>query len=327
MRSRHAEPPQLPGSPLEKQDRMNGLVDTINRLRRERKAVILAHTYQTADIQEIADFVGDSYGLSRKAAEVTDAEVIVFCGVQFMAETAAILNPGRKVIMPDVHAGCPMADMITADQLRAFKAEHPGAPVVCYVNSTAEVKAESTVCCTSSNAVKVVKSLGDVPEILFVPDQYLGMFVEKQIGKKMVLWKGFCPTHAMIRAETVVRMKTENPDAKVMVHPETRPEVQDLADFILSTGQMVDLVKKTDIRKFIVGTEDGILHTLRKTAPHIEFVHLSPFLRCPNMKKTTLEKVAHSLETLETVITVPDAVAARAKLAIDAMLRIAAGGG
>ena len=302
------------------------LVATIQRLRRERRAVILAHTYQTGDIQDVADFVGDSYGLSKKAAEVRDAEVIVFCGVQFMAETAAVLNPGRAVIMPDPEAGCPMADMITADQLRAFKAEHPGAPVVCYVNSTAEVKAESTVCCTSSNAVKVVRSLGDVPEILFVPDMYLGMFVEKQIGRKMVLWKGFCPTHAMIRAETVQRLRQENPDAKVMVHPETRPEVQELADFVLSTGQMIELAKKTDIRKFVVGTEDGILHALRLTAPAIEFVHLSPFLRCPNMKKTTLAEIARSLETLETRITVPEAVAGGARRSIQAMLDIAAGG-
>lgn len=305
---------------------MEELVAKINRLRRERKAVILAHTYQTGDIQEIADYVGDSYGLSVKAAEVTDAELIVFCGVQFMAETAAILNPSRKVIMPDAGAGCPMADMITAEQLRAFKAKHPGAPVVCYVNSTAEVKAESDICCTSSNAVKVVQSLGDAPEILFVPDQFLGKFVERQIGRSLVLWPGFCPTHNMLRAETVLRVKAENPGAKLMVHPETRPEIQELADFVLSTGQMVDLVKKTDIQKFIVGTEDGIMHTLRKTAPGIEFVLLSPFLRCPNMKKTTLEKVAHALETEETVITVDPSVAAKAKTAIDAMLRIAAQG-
>ncbi|MFA4945527.1 MAG: quinolinate synthase NadA [Lentisphaeria bacterium] len=306
---------------------MEELVAKINRLRRERKAVILAHTYQTGDIQDIADYVGDSYGLSVKASQVRDAEAIIFCGVQFMAETAAILNPGRKVIMPDPSAGCPMADMITAEQLRAFKAAHPGAPVVCYVNSTAEVKAESDICCTSANAAKIVRSLGEVPDILFIPDQFLGKFVEKQLGRNLTLWPGFCPTHNMIRAETVLRMKAEHPDAKLMVHPETRPEVQELADFILSTGQMAEMVKTTPHRKFIVGTEDGILHTLRKAAPRIEFVLLSPFLRCPNMKKTTLAKVARSLETLETVIQVPEAVAAKAKRAIDAMLRIAATGG
>ncbi len=306
---------------------MNELVEKINRLRRERRAIILAHTYQTGDIQDVADFVGDSYGLSKKAAEVKDADIIVFCGVRFMAETAAVLNPGRTVIMPDEDAGCPMADMITGDQLRKFKAEHPGAPVVCYVNSTAEVKAESTVCCTSSNAVKVVQSLGDVPEILFVPDKYLGSFVERKLGRKLVLWNGFCPTHAMIRTETVLRVKAEHPQAKVMVHPECVPEVQDLADFVLSTGQMCDLVKTTEIREFIIGTEDGIMHTLRRTAPHIAFHHLSPFLRCPNMKKTTLAKIAHALETLETKITVPAGIAEASRRSIQAMLDIAGKGG
>ena len=306
---------------------MNELGEKINRLRKERRAVILAHTYQTGDVQDIADFVGDSYGLSKKAAEVRDADVIVFCGVRFMAETAAVLNPGRTVIMPDEGAGCPMADMITGEQLRKFKAEHPGAPVVCYVNSTAEVKAESTVCCTSSNAVKIVQSLGDAPEILFVPDKYLGRFVERKLGRKLVLWNGFCPTHAMIRAETVQRVKAEHPQAKVMVHPECVPEVQDLADFVISTGQMCDLVKTTDIREFIVGTEDGIMHTLCKLAPHITFHHLSPFLRCPNMKKTTLAKIAASLETLETRISVPAGIAEASRRSIQAMLDIAGQGG
>ena len=306
---------------------MTELVEKINRLRQERRAVILAHTYQTADVQDIADFVGDSYGLSKKAAEVRDAEVIVFCGVRFMAETAAVLNPGRTVIMPDEGAGCPMADMITGEQLRQFKAAHPGAPVVCYVNSTAEVKAESTICCTSSNAVKVVQSLGDVPEILFVPDKYLGTFVERKLGRKLVLWNGFCPTHAMIRRETVLRMQQEHPQARLMVHPECVPEVQDLADFVISTGQMCDLVKTTDIREFIVGTEDGIMHTLRKLAPHITFHHLSPFLRCPNMKKTTLAKIAGALETLETKITVPAGIAEASRRSIQAMLDIAGQGG
>jgi len=295
--------------------------ERINRLRRERNAVILSHTYQPPEIQETADFVGDSYGLSKEAAQ-TRAEVIVFCGVQFMAETAAVLNPTRTVVMPDPTAGCPMADMITAAQLREFKARHPGAPVVCYVNSTAEVKAESTICCTSSNAVKIVASLGNVPEILFVPDQYLGKFVEKGLGRKLVLWEGFCPTHTMVRAETVRRVKAEHPDAKLMVHPECVPEVQELADYVLSTGQMCELVKNTGIRKFIVGTEEGILYALRKIAPDITFVHLSPFMRCLNMKKTTPDKVARALETLETRITVPPAIAVRARHAIEAMIAV-----
>lgn len=298
------------------------LVEAIDRRRRERRAVILSHTYQPAEIQDVADFVGDSYGLSLQASRCT-AEMIVFCGVQFMAETAAVLNPGRDVVMPDASAGCPMADMITAEQLRELKSQHPGAPVVCYVNSTAEVKAESTICCTSSNAVRVVASLGNVPEILFVPDKFLGRFVERQLNRKLILYDGFCPTHAMLRAETVQRLRREHPDAKVMVHPECVPEVQDAADYVLSTGEMCALVKKTAQGKFIVGTEEGILHTLRKTAPHLTFVHLSPFLRCPNMKKTTLDKVLRALETGETRITVPEAVAAGARRAIEAMLQVA----
>lgn len=303
-------------------DTPQDIITAINRLRQERRAVILAHTYQPAEVQDIADYVGDSYGLSVQAAAIKDADLIVFCGVQFMAETAAILNPTRKVIMPDPSAGCPMADMITADKLRAFKAKHPGAPVVCYVNSTAEVKAESDICCTSANAVKIVKSLGDVPEILFVPDQFLGKFVENQLGRKLVLWEGFCPTHYTLGPETITRMKAEYPDAKVMVHPETRPDTQAAADYILSTGQMVDLVKDTNIKRFLVGTEEGIIHTLRKTAPHCEFIAISQFLRCPNMKKTTLPKILNALETGETVISVDPVIAAKAKKAIDAMLDI-----
>lgn len=299
------------------------LLADIEHLRRERRAVILAHTYQPPEIQDLADFVDDSYGLSVKASQVADADIIVFCGVQFMAETAAILNPGRQVLMPDPEAGCPMADMITAEQLRQFKAEHPGALTVCYVNSTAEVKAESDICCTSSNAVKIVRSLGDA-EVLFVPDQHLGRFVEKQLGRRLVLWDGFCPVHYALGPETIRKMKQRHPDAKVMVHPETRPETQDAADFILSTGQMLDLAKTTSHRKFLVGTEEGILHTLRKVAPHIEFIHASEFLRCPTMKKTTLINVKACLETGQTRITVPVEVAAKAKIAIDKMLQVSA---
>jgi len=300
--------------------------EQIRGLCRERNAVILAHTYQPGEIQDLADFVGDSYGLSRKAAGV-EAAVIVFCGVRFMAETAAVLNPERTVLLPAADAGCPMADMITADQLRELKAKHPGAPVVCYVNSTAEVKAESTICCTSSNAVKVVQSLGDQAEILFVPDQYLGKFVERQIRRPLVLWEGFCPTHAMVRQETIQRVRREHPDAEVMVHPECLPEVQDLADHVLSTGQMCELVRTTACRKFLVGTEVGILHTLKKRAPHIEFIHVSPFLRCPNMKKITLDKILRSLQTLEPRVTVAPEIAAGARQAIERMLAVASRGG
>ena len=301
---------------------MKDLLKDINRLRKERKAVILAHTYQPAEIQELADFVGDSYGLSVKASQLDDADVIVFCGVSFMAETAAILNPNKTVLMPEPSAGCPMADTITAEQLRAFKAEHPGAPVVCYVNSTAEVKAESDICCTSSNALKVVKSLGDVPEILFVPDQYLGHFVEKQLGRKLICWNGGCPIHHRLTADIVRTMKAKHPGYKLMVHPETTPDVQAEADYILATGPMIELARTSDEQKYLVGTEEGILHALKGAAPQKDYVHVSPLLVCEDMKKTTLEKVKRSLETLETVVKVPEEIAAKARKSIEAMLKL-----
>ena len=248
--------------------------------------------------------------------------MIVFCGVSFMAETAAILNPDKTVLMPEPSAGCPMADTITADQLRAFKAKHPGAPVVCYVNSTAEVKAESDICCTSSNALKVVKSLGDVPEILFVPDQYLGHFVEQQLGRKLVCWNGGCPVHHHLTAKILQDMKAKYPGYKVMVHPETTPEAQAEADHILATGPMIELVRNSDDQKYLVGTEEGILHALKGAAPQKSYVHVSPLLVCEDMKKTTLEKVKRSLETMETVVKVPDDIAAKARKSIEAMLKL-----
>ena len=303
-------------------DSRQKLVSEINELRRRRKAVILAHTYQNPEIQEIADYVGDSYGLSVKAGQISDAEVIVFCGVLFMAETAAILNPSKTVVMPDATAGCAMADMITGEQLREFKRQHPGAPVVCYVNSTAEVKAESDICCTSSNAVKVVKSLGNVPEILFVPDQYLGHHVERQLGRKLTCWNGGCPVHFALRPEKLAEMKAAYPGYEVMVHPETIPETQALADHVLSTGAMIELVKTSPAKKWLVGTEVGIMHALKKATPEKEFVHVWSGLVCHSMKQTTLENLKRSLETLETRITVPEPVASRARKAIEAMLAV-----
>ena len=289
-------------------------------LKKEKDAVILSHTYQPPEIQDIADFVGDSYGLSKKATEL-DAQVIVFCGVRFMAETAAVLNPQRTVLLPDMNAGCPMADMITADDLRDMKQQHPGAPVVCYVNSSVEVKAESTVCCTSSNAARIVGSLNKDSEIIFVPDQYLGRFVERRTGKKLILWDGYCPTHAMIRASTVKNMKELHPSAEVMVHPECPPEVQDEADHVLSTGQMCELVNTTSCKEFVVGTEEGIIHTLKKQAPHIDFVPLSPLLVCQNMKRMTLSKIVSSLEDMSPKISIPEDVAESARQSIEAMLK------
>lgn len=294
----------------------------IQALKAERKAVILAHTYQSAEIQELADYVGDSYGLSVKASSLADADLIVFCGVRFMAETAAILNPGKTVVMPDAGAGCAMAAMIDAEQLRRFKAKHPGAPVVCYVNSTAEVKAESTICCTSSNAEKIVRSLGDVPEILFVPDQYLGHFVERRLGRRLVLWDGCCPIHRGLAPELISEARAQHPEAKVMVHPETRPEVQAAADYVLSTGQMLDLVKTLPPAEYIVGTECGILHALRKASPGSKFYELSRPLVCGDMKKTTPEKVLGVLESCSPRITVSEDIAVRARKSIEAMLAV-----
>lgn len=303
---------------------MTDLRDQIRKLSQEREAVILSHTYQPPEIQEIADYVGDSYGLSLQASK-SKAEMIIFCGVRFMAETAAILSPRRPVILPEEAAGCPMAEMITAEQLRRLKAEHPEAAVVCYVNTTAEVKAESTVCCTSSNAVKVVKSLPAGQPVIFVPDRYLGRFVEKQVDRTLIIWEGYCPTHAVLEAETVAEMRNEYPDAEVMVHPESKPEVQDAADHILSTGQMCELVKTTTCRRFLVGTEEGIIYTLNKIAPAIEFIPISPLLVCPNMKKISLEKIRNSLESGEPRVTVPEDVAGRARNSLEKMLELTEG--
>lgn len=300
---------------------MKEIIERINRLRSEKNAVILAHTYQSPEIQQVADFVGDSYGLSVKASQIKGAELIVFCGVKFMAETAAILNPGKKVIMPDASAGCPMADMITAEQLVAFKAKHPGAPVVCYVNSTAEVKAESTICCTSSNAVKIVKSLGDVPEILFVPDQFLGKFVEKQLGRKLVLWDGYCPVHHELDGEAIQEARRMRPGAKVMVHPETQPIAQDNADYIMATGPMIELVKNRP-GDYIVGTERGIIFSLQQASPQSAFLPVEPPLICGDMKKTTLKNILSALETENTQVTVNPDVAKKALRSIEAMLAV-----
>ena len=294
------------------------LAERILKLKQERNAVFLVHNYQLGEVQDIADFVGDSLGLSQNAAK-TKADVIVFCGVHFMAETAAILCPDMTVLLPDPHAGCPMADMITAEQLRRKKKELPNASVVCYVNSTAEVKAESDICCTSANAVKVVESL-EAQEILFVPDQYLGHYVSTKTNKKMILWPGFCPTHARIRDQDIIRLKQEYPQAKVVVHPECRPEVIALADEVASTGGMIRYAQREDVSEMIVGTELGIIHRLKKEHPGKKFIPVSEQAVCPNMKLITLEKVLWSLEEMAPEVKVPEAIRLRAKAAVDKML-------
>jgi quinolinate synthase len=292
----------------------------IMKLRKEKNAIILAHNYQRAEVKDIADQLGDSLELSRQAAETT-AEVIVFCGVYFMAETAAIFNPDRMVLLPDAKAGCPMADMITAEQLRERKKELPGATVVTYINSTADVKAESDYCCTSANGVKVVQSI-DSEEILFVPDQYLGQYISTQTGKKMALWPGYCPTHARIQPEDIIRLKKGYPQARVVVHPECRPEVIALADEVLSTSGMCRYARQEDFSEMIVGTEVGLLDRLRKENPGKKFIPVSEKAICPNMKLITLEKVLKSLETMAPQVKVPEAIRIRAKAAVDRMLAI-----
>jgi len=289
-------------------------------LKKDRNAVILAHNYQIGDVQDIADLVGDSLELSQKAAK-TDADVIVFCGVHFMAETASILSPERTVLLPDAGAGCPMADMITAEQLMEKKKELPGATVVTYINSTAEVKAESDYCCTSANGVKVVAQINN-EEILFVPDQYLGDFIAKKTGKEMTLWPGYCPTHVRILPEDITKRKHEHPDAKVVVHPECRPDVIALADEVLSTSGIIRYAGREDVSELIVGTEVEILHRLRKENPGKKFIPASEKAICPNMKLITLDKVLKSLETMTPEVKVPEEIRIKAKAAVDRMLAI-----
>ncbi|RLC96684.1 MAG: quinolinate synthase [Chloroflexi bacterium] len=294
------------------------LVERITALKARRKAIILAHNYQLGEIQDIADFVGDSLELSQRAAD-SQAEVIIFCGVHFMAETAAILCPDKVVLLSHVHAGCPMADMVTAEALRQKKAEHPGATVVCYVNSSAEVKAESDVCCTSANALDLVRGL-DSTEILFVPDKYLGHYVAAQTGKQMVLWPGYCPTHTRIQATDIARLKSQHPQAEVMVHPECRPDVIELADFVLSTGGMCRHARATAAREIIVGTEIGLVYRLRKENPEKVFIPISEQAICPTMKLTRLENVLWCLEEMSPRVEVPQETRLRAKAAVDKML-------
>jgi quinolinate synthase len=292
----------------------------IRDLKRRKNAVILAHNYQLPEVQDAADFVGDSLELSRKAA-VLEARLIVFCGVHFMAETAAVLSPEKTVLLPDQGAGCPMADMITARELRAWKEQYPGRKVVCYVNTSAEVKAESDICCTSSNAVGVVNSLG-VDEVLFVPDKNLAAYVARETGKRIIAWDGYCYVHHRFQAGDVRAARRAHPEAEVWVHPECPLEVIDLADRTLSTGKMVTAARATSCREVVLGTEKGIIHRLKKENPSVRFFPLREAALCVHMKMTTLDKVLAALENEVHRITVPPAVAERARGAIEAMLKI-----
>lgn len=297
------------------------MIFEIQKLKKDRNAVILAHNYTLGEIQEVADYTGDSLELARRAIEV-DADVIVFCGVYFMAETAKILNPSKTVLIPVASAGCPMADMITGAQLRELKAAHPGAVAVCYVNSTAEVKAECDICVTSGNAEKVMSTIGRDKEILFVPDRHLGSHISSKEGREYVLWQGHCPIHNALSPETVLEIRAKYPKAPLLVHPECPKAVRDLADECLSTGGMCAYALKSDADTILVGTEVGILHRLRKENPMKTFIPVSTDLVCADMKKITLENLYESLKDIKTKVEVPLEISERARRAIEAMLAV-----
>lgn len=293
----------------------------VRALAAERNAVIFAHNYQRAEVQDVADVVGDSLELARRAA-ASDADVIVLAGVRFMAETASILAPGKTVLLPRADAGCPMADMITAPQLAAWKAENPGVPVVMYVNSSAEVKALTDVCCTSANAVEVVRSLG-APRVLFGPDRNLGRWVAAQLGDvEVTVWDGCCPIHDQVTLEAVQAARAEHPAAKVIAHPECRPEVSAAADAVLSTSQMLRYAAGDQADEFIVVTESGLLHGLGKAAPGKRFYNVAPAMLCPNMKLTRLDHVRDVLSDLSNRVQVPDEIAVAARSSLQRMTEI-----
>jgi len=296
------------------------LQQSIRDLLRKRNAVLLAHNYMRDEVQEIADITGDSLGLSQEAAR-TEADVIVFCGVHFMAESAAILSPQKTVLLPRLDAGCPMADMITAEDLQQFKRQRPGVPVVTYVNSSAAVKACSDICCTSANALKVVNSLTE-DEIIFTPDRNLGQYVARFSSKKFHFWDGYCPTHERLKPEAVRALQQSHPDALFICHPECNPAVVALADHVCSTSGMYDYCRNSSAGKFIIGTEAGILYRLKQESPDKEFILASPALICPNMKLTSLEDILMALQTLQPVVKVAEEIRIPAKKALDRMLAI-----
>ncbi|MBI5206811.1 MAG: quinolinate synthase NadA [Candidatus Firestonebacteria bacterium] len=288
-------------------------------LKNKLNAVLIAHNYQREEIQQIADHLGDSLALSRAAAG-TQADIIVFCGVHFMAETANILSPHKTVLLPEKDAGCPLADMLSLEQLLDLKVKHPKAKVVCYINSPASIKAESDICCTSSNAVSVIKSLPKDEEIIFVPDMNLGQYVSKVTGRKLILWNGYCPTHHRITLEDVNNIKKIHPEAPVFSHPECTPEILEISDKILSTGGMLTAAAESKEKNIIIVTEIGMLYRLRRDNPDKNFFIASKKLICPNMKLTTLESILESLEKMQYIISVPEEIRIKAQKAINRML-------
>ncbi|MBI5213842.1 MAG: quinolinate synthase [Nitrospirae bacterium] len=319
-------------------------IEDILRLKQEKNAVILSHNYQRDEVQDIADFIGDSLELSRTAAGL-DCDVIVFCGVHFMAESASILSPDKTVLLPELDAGCPMADMIQVSSprtvwktfpgyevqptfvfpheftLRDIKAKYPGVPVVAYVNTTADVKAESDICCTSANVVKVMESLPD-ERVICIPDRNLSMWAQKNTKKQVIAWDGFCHVHDRVTKDDILKARKEHPNAVLMAHPECRPEVLDLADHVTSTSGMLRFAKASDAREFIVGTELGLMRRLKKENPDKVFHPLRRDMICPNMKKTTLNSVLKALKEMKNIIKVPEEIRVPAKRALDRMLEI-----
>ncbi|MHB8062518.1 MAG: quinolinate synthase NadA [Ruminiclostridium sp.] len=297
------------------------LIDNIDRMKKEQNAVIVAHNYQVDDIQEIADVVGDSLALSQFCAS-NDSDTIVFCGVHFMAESAKILSPEKTVLLPEINAGCPMADMVTAEALIEAKKKYPNAAVVCYINSSAEVKAECDICCTSSNALKVIRSI-DKTDIIFVPDKNLGSYVAEMVPEKnIILWEGYCITHHKIKANEVLKAKELHPEALLLVHPECQPEIVKLADFVGSTKQIIDYAKDSKHDKFIIGTEMGVLYQLKKDSPHKTFYLMSAGLICPNMKKTSLQSVHDALAYKRYQINLSQDIIKRASHCLNRMLEV-----
>ncbi len=299
----------------------SALQEEIRTLARERQAVILAHNYQRPEVQDVADYLGDSLGLSQRAAR-SSARVIVFCGVDFMAETAAILAPERKVVIPEPRAGCPMAAMVDVEGLLALKAQYPGAAVVSYVNTSAAVKAVSDICCTSANAVRVVQSFPADREIIFTPDCNLGSWAAKKSGRELILWQGFCPTHDLITVEDVAKAKAEHPGAKVVVHPECRQEVSAIADAVESTSGMIRFCREDPGREYLIGTELGMIYRLSKDVPGKQFYPVTEVSVCPNMKLTTLDKVLRALKAEAPVVTVPVDVREQALQAVQKMIEV-----
>lgn len=300
---------------------LNVMKEEIARLKVEKNALILAHNYQIGDVQDVADIVGDSFTLA-KYAQNTDKDVIIFCGVHFMAESAKILNPAKKVLLPALDAGCPMADMISGPELEAFKLQNPGVPVVAYVNTSAEVKAHTDICCTSSNALNVVKGLG-AEKILFVPDRNLGHFIQQQVPEvEIIPWNGFCITHERVEEEDLLNMKAAHPGVKALIHPECNPAIVKHADFAGSTSQIIDYVVNSEDQEFIIGTEAGILHTIAKMAPDKKCHLLAPCLVCQNMKKTTLQHVYDALMFEQHEITLDEDMRQRAEASLIRMLEV-----